>query len=449
MALTGIQIFKLLPKTNCKECGVPTCLAFAMKLAAGQAELSACPYVSDEAKAQLSEASAPPIRTVEIGAGSAATKVGGETVLFRHEKTFFNPAGLAVLITDAESDEVVDGKLKRFKELSYDRVGLTLKGDLVAVKAVEGKADRVAELVKKVRADTEAGVIIWSDNPDVLKAGAAERKAAKVLLYGANKDNLDAVAAIAKENSSAVGIRVSGLDEAAELTEKLAKAEVKDVVIDTGAGNLKQSLDDQVAVRRLAIEKGFRPLGFPTIVPVCDMADDLARQTVMASVLIAKYTGIVILSDFTGENLFPLLLQRMNIYTDPQRPMKSEEGVYEFHNPGPDSPVLVTSNFSLTYFIVSGEIENSRVPAYLVVKDTDGLSILCGWAAGKFVGDIVGELIKKLKLGDKLSKKNVVIPGLTAVISGDLEEELGSEWTVNVGPRDAAHITAYLKEKFA
>jgi acetyl-CoA decarbonylase/synthase complex subunit gamma len=449
MGLTGIQIFKLLPKTNCKECGVPTCLAFAMNLAGGKAELSACPYVSDEAKASLSEASAPPIRPVEIGAGASAFKTGGELVMFRHEKTFFNPTGLALRISDSDSAEQVDQKLKCFADNQYDRVGLTLKGDLFALKAESGNADTYAALVKKVRDASDAGLILWSDNPDMVKAGLAERGGSKVLIYGANKGNLDAMTALAKEHGAPLVLMGDGLDEIKELSEAATKAGLKDLVFDTGARTAGDQLRDQTAIRRLALQAKDRAFGFPTIAPVCDMAETPAQEAVIAAAGIAKYAGIVILSDFQGEYLFPLLLERLNIYTDPQRPMKTEEGLYALNDATADSPVVVTSNFSLTYFIVSGEIENSRIPCWLFVKDTDGLSVLTAWAAGKFVGDAIGEAMKKKGCNDKVNNKKIVIPGLAAIISGDLEEELGSDWEVMIGPREASFIPAFLKQNFA
>ncbi len=448
MGLTGIQIFKLLPKTNCRDCGVPTCLAFAMQLAAGKAELSACPHVSEEAKAALSEASAPPILPVEIGVGDSVFKCGGETVLFRHEKTFFNPTGLALKISDNEADEAVDAKLKQLADHQYDRVGLTLKGDLFALKADSGDAAKYGALVKKVRDASDAGIILWTDNPEMAKAGLAERAGSKVLIYGANADNFDAMLALAKEEGCPLGIVAKDLDELAALSDKATQAEVKALVLDSGARTAGTQLKDQTAIRRLALMDKNRSYGFPTISPVAEMTEDPKKEAMLAATGIAKYAGIVILSTFDGATLFPLLLQRLNIYTDPQRPMKTDEGYYPLNAPGPDSPILVTSNFSLTYFIVSGEIENSRMPCWLFVKDTDGLSVLTAWAAGKFVGDAVGESMKKKVADIELGKKRVVIPGLAAIISGDLEEELGSDWEVMIGPREASSIPAYLKQNF-
>ncbi|HEY33060.1 MAG TPA: acetyl-CoA decarbonylase/synthase complex subunit gamma [Dehalococcoidia bacterium] len=442
MALTGIQIFKLLPKTNCGDCGVPTCLAFAMNLAAGKAELSACPHVSEEAKEQLAEASAPPIRSVTIGTGDAAVKVGGETVMFRHEKRFENPPALAVLVSDTMSDTDVDGRLQRFKELRYERVGLSLRPELVAVQGDD--ATKFAALVGKVTKNSDGGIVLISTNPDVLAAGLKECADKKPLLYGATKDNLDAVANLAKENSCPIGVKASNLEEAAELTTKLTEAGLNDIVIDPGSRTVRQAFEDEVIIRNAALAAKFRPLGFPTITFPGEMTDNPMKEAMIASVFVAKYAGMIVLSDFYGESLFPLLVERMNIYTDPQRPLATEQGIYEIGNPGDNAPVLVTTNFALTYFIVSGEIEGSKVPGYLLIMDTEGLSVMTAWAAGKFVADLIGPFVKKSSIEDKVKHRKLVIPGYAAAESGGLEEEL-PDWEIMVGPREAAHIPAYLK----
>jgi acetyl-CoA decarbonylase/synthase complex subunit gamma len=445
MALTGIQIYKLLPKTNCGECGVPTCLAFAMNLAAGKAELAGCPYVSEDAKAELADASAPPIGVVEIGTGERRLKIGGETVLFRHEKTFLNPTGIAVLVADEMSDEEVNGRLERFKMLEYERVGIILRADLVAAKSLSADAGKFEALVTKVKNQTDGGIILMTEDPGVMEAGLKVCADRKPLVYAATMENMDGMASLAKEHSCPLAVKGNGLDEVSELTTKLTEGGLKNLVIDSGARAIRKAFEDQIFIRRGALLKKYKPLGFPTIALPFEMTNDLMQETLIASMFVAKYGGIVVLSDIQGHSLFPLLLARMNIYTDPQRPMATSPGIYEIGGPNEDSPVLVTSNFSLTYFIVSGEIETSRVPAWLVIVDTEGLSVLTAWAAGKFVGDVVGVSLKKSGIMDKVRHKKVVIPGYAAAISGDLEEELG-DWEVLVGPRESAHIPAYLKE---
>jgi len=444
MALTGIEIFKLLPKTNCKECGDPTCLAFAMKLAAGKAELSACPYVSEEAKAKLSEASAPPITPVTIGVGERALKVGGETVMFRHEKRFENPPGFAILVSDGMDDAEVDRRLANFKQLEYERIGLTLRPDLIAVKSDSGDKAKFAALAGKVKQGSDGGIILMSDNPDVMAAGLAACADGKPLLYAATEENWEKMAELAKANSCPLAVKAADLEKLAGLTEKLTGAGVKQMVIDSGSRSLRQAFEDQVVIRSSALAKKFRPLGFPTIVFPAEMTDDPMKEAVIASIFVAKYGAIIVLSDFYGESLFPLLVERLNVYTDPQRPLATKEGIYEIGNPDENSPVLITSNFSLTYFIVSGEIESSRVPSYLLVKDTEGLSVMTAWAAGKFVSDVIAPFVKKCGIVDKVKHRKLIIPGYAAAESGGLEEELG-DWEVQVGPREGSNIPAYLK----
>jgi acetyl-CoA decarbonylase/synthase complex subunit gamma len=445
MGLTGIQIFKLLPKTNCKECGVPTCLAFAMNLAAGKAELSACPYVSEEAKAMLSEAAAPPIRPLVIGAGENVVKIGGETVLFRHEKTFVNRPGLAILVSDAMSEAEIDGRLKRFKELRYERVGLVLRPEMVAVKNESGDPAKFEAAVKKVVAETDAALILMSDKIDALTAGVKASADRLPLIYAATDGTSEALANLAKENKCPLAVKADTLEALSQLCDKLTAAGLKDLVLDSGARTLRRAFEDQIFIRRAALIQKNRSLGFPTITFPCEMTKDPMKEALIAATFVAKYAGIIVLSDFQGESLFPLLVERLNIYTDPQRPMMMQQGIYPIGNPTEDSPVMITTNFSLTYFIVSGEVESSRVSSWLLVMDTEGLSVLTAWAAGKFVGDAIGAFVKKSGITEKVKHRRVIIPGAVAAVSGDLEEELGSGWEVKIGPREAAHLPAFLK----
>jgi acetyl-CoA decarbonylase/synthase complex subunit gamma len=445
MGLTGIQIFKLLPKTNCKECGVPTCLAFAMNLAAGKAELASCPYVSEEAKALLSEAAAPPIRPLAIGSGENVVKIGGETVLFRHEKTFVNKNGFAILISDTMPEAEVNARLKRFKELNYERVGLMLRPELVAVKNESGDPNKFEALIKKVKAETDAGLILMADKVEAMTAGVKACADRVPLIYAANNGTSEAFANLAKENKCPLAVKADNLEALASLSDKLTAAGLKDLVLDSGSRTLRKAFEDQTFIRRAALTQKNRSLGFPTITFPCEMTKDPMKEALIAATLVAKYAGIIVLSDFQGESLFPLLVERLNIYTDPQRPMMMQQGIYPIGTPAEDSPVLITTNFSLTYFIVSGEIESSRIPSWLLVMDTEGLSVLTAWAAGKFGGDGIGAFVKKSGITDKVKHRKVIIPGAVAAISGDLEEELGSGWEVKIGPREAAHLPAFLK----
>ena len=444
MALTGIQIFKLLPKTNCKECGVPTCLAFAMNLASGKAELDACPYVSEEAKEQLAEASAPPIRPVAVGKGVRKFTTGGETVQYRHEKTFYNQTALAAMVSSDISDGDLEGKLKVWNAFQFERVGLNLRPELVALKDANGDKDAFAKKAKTIAETSEFNLVLMSENTDVMKAGIEASKFKRPLIYAATEANADDFGALAKDNDLPLAVKADSVEGLVPLTEKLTQMGIKDLVMDPGSREIKQSLEDQMVIRRAALKDGNKAVGFPTITFPCEMASNLEMETLIAGMHIAKYGGISVLSDFTGESLFPLLLERLNIYTDPQRPMTVTEGIYEIGNPDENSPVLVTTNFALTYFIVSGEIEGSRVPSWLLIKDSEGLSVMTAWAAGKFAGDEVGMFVKKCGIMDKVKHTQLIIPGYAAAIAGDVEEELPG-WKITVGPREAAHIPGFLK----
>jgi acetyl-CoA decarbonylase/synthase complex subunit gamma len=446
MALTGIQIFKLLPKTNCKECGVPTCLAFAMNLASGKAELDDCPYVSDEAREQLAEASAPPIRPIAVGKGVRAATAGGETVQYRHEKTFYNPTLLAATVTSDLADSDLDTKLKSWNAFQYERVGLNLRPELVALKDVNGDKGAFANAAKKIAETSEFNLVLMTEDPGVMKAAVDVCAFKRPLMYAATDNNVDDLGALAKEKDLPLAVRADSVEGLVPLTEKLTEMGVKDIVLDPGSREIKQAHADQVAIRRAALKDLNRSVGYPTITFPSEMASNLDMETLIAGTFVAKYGGIVVLSDFAGESLFPLLLERLNIYTDPQRPMTVTEGIYEINNPDENSPVLVTTNFALTYFIVSGEIEGSRVPAYLLIKDSEGLSVMTAWAAGKFAGDDVGMFVKKSGIADKIKHQELIIPGYAAAIAGEVEEEL-SGWTITVGPREAAHIPGFLKAK--
>lgn len=445
MGLTGIQIFKMLPKTNCKECGHPTCLAFAMALASGKAELSSCPYVSDEAKEQLAEASAPPIRPMQIGEGDRSFKLGGETVLYRHEKTFVSQPGIGALVTSDTDEGALSDKLKVWDTFQFERVGFNLRPEVVAIKDVNGDSGKFAALAKKVCDESNFCLVLMSEDVNVMKAGLEAAIERKPVIYAATKENADDMGALAKEKGLPLAVKADDMDGLMELTNKLTGMGLKDLILDSGSRTTKRAFEDQIWLRRESITKKNRTLGFPTITFPCEMADNLDKETLIAAMFIAKYAGIIILSDFIGESLFSLLVERLNIYTDPQRPMTVEQGIYEINGPKEDSPVVITTNFALTYFIVSGEIEASRVPTWLMIMDTEGLSVMTAWAAGSFVGDAVGMFVNKSGIHDKVKHKKLIIPGYAAAISGDLEEEV-KESEVLVGPREASQIAKFLKD---
>ncbi|MFH0810141.1 MAG: acetyl-CoA decarbonylase/synthase complex subunit gamma [Pseudomonadota bacterium] len=447
MALTGIEIFKKLPKTNCGECGVPTCLAFAMNLAAGKAELAACPHVSEAIRTELSEASAPPIRTVQIGVDKLRCQLGGETVLFRHEKTFVSPPPFAAQLADTLAEGEIDERIERWSGYSYERVGVCLRPEMVAVCRESGDPVRFGAAVARVVAKDCFAIMLVAEDVPCAEAGLKAAAGKRPLLHAATEANAEDFARLAKEYGAALAVSAADLDGLMALTEKLVRLGVKDLVLDAGNETIAATLRDQVAIRRSALAK-VRALGYPTVVFASRFAEtggDPLKEALAASVFVAKYGGLVVLSDFRGETIFPLLLQRLNIFSDPQRPMTVTQGIYEIGGPKEDSPVMITTNFSLTYFILSGEVESSRVPTWLLIMDADGLSVLTAWAAGKFVGDLAGTFVKKSGIEDKVSHRNIIIPGYAAAIVGDMEDALPG-WKIDVGPREASHVPAYLRQ---
>jgi acetyl-CoA decarbonylase/synthase complex subunit gamma len=445
MAMSGLQIYKLLPKTNCKDCGFPTCLAFAMKLAAKQVELSDCPHVSDEATEALSAASAPPIRLVKVGTGDREFQVGNETVMYRHEKTFFNQPGLALRVKDSEDAGAIANKVEMVNDYSVERVGIDMNFNAIAIENASGDAGTFAGTVEAVRAKTDLPFVLMSDNAEALKAALDKEGGHQPVLYAATVDNWESMAAVAKAAKSSLVIRSqNGLEELAELTEKLKGAGVESLVLDPGSRDLSASLSQVTQLRRLALKKNFRPLGYPIIAFPGEVADSAESEIVATTQYIAKYAGIIVMDRFDPAVAYPLLTLRLNIYTDPQKPISVDPGIYEFNSPTPDSPLLVTTNFSLTYFSVAGELDGGGMPSWLLICDAEGMSVLTAWAAGKFDAETIAKAVKMFGAGDKVAHKKITLPGHVAVLSGELEEELPG-WEILVGPREAVDIPAYLK----
>lgn len=444
MALTGLQIYKLLPQTNCKECGFPTCLAFAMKLAAKQAELAACPYVSEEAKAQLAAAAAPPIRLVTVEGPDHKVEVGNETVLFRHEKTFYHQPGIFVRVKDTAPVEEVKQAAGAAMGYAVDYVGMTLHLDGMAVESASGDAGVFAEAVKAVREVSDRPLVLMASDPDVLKAGLAAADGVRPLLYAATSENWEAVAALGKEAGAPVAVRADTLDELADLTEKVKAAGVEDIVLDPGVREPVDTLSTFTQLRRLALKKNFRPLGYPIIAFPGEGASDGIEEAQLAVQHIAKYAGFIVLDRFTPASAYGLLVWRTNVYTNPQEPIKVQPGIYEINDPKPDSPVMITTNFSITYFSVANEVDGSGLPGWLLVADAEGMSVLTAWAAGKFDAERIAKTVKTTGIESKISHRKLIIPGHVAVLLGELEEELPG-WEILVGPREAVDLPGFLK----
>jgi acetyl-CoA decarbonylase/synthase complex subunit gamma len=443
MALSGVEIFKYLPKTNCKKCGHPTCLAFAMKLAAKQASLDACPDASEDAKKVLGEAAAPPIRGITLGVGDKAVKIGDEICLFRHEKKFFNPCAIAVSIKASEAGDAAARKIEAVKTSEIDRVGQKLRVDAIAVTDDAGDAAKFASVVKQV-VDGAPGVpvILASANPAVIEAGIAHCADKRPLIYTATAENAEAMAKIAREKKASLALSASGLEALEALAVKVKGMGVEDLVLDPGARKTKDMIEQYTIIRRAAIKKNFKPLGFP-IISFAERGDSLS-EAMAAAIGVMKYASIIVLNSIEKWKMLALLSLRQNIYTDPQVPMQVAQNIYKVGDAKESSPLMITTNFSLSYFIVRGEVENSKVPAWLAVMDNEGLSVLTAWAAGKFTASKIAQFITESGVEKNVSHKELIIPGYVAVLSGALEEKLPG-WKITVGPREANQLPSFLK----
>ncbi len=444
MALTGIQIYKYLPKTNCKECGFPTCLAFAMKLSQRAVELSLCPHVSAESKAALEAASRPPIRLVTIGGDTKKITVGNEVVLFRHDKTFYHPPGFVLRIKDTTPLDTVAKLVDEIKNYSVERVGIKLTLDGFAIQHASKDSGGFVKCVEAVKSKTDWPLVLMCNDPATMGAALEKVASQKPLIYAATKDNWEKMAQLAVQHQCPLAVsEPQGLTELAGLVEQVNKAGVEDLILDPGVKGFADSLSLLTQIRRLALKKNLNLLGYP-VVTFPGEAADTEEEAMLAAQHIAKYGGIIVLDHFSPGMVYPLLVLRLNIYTDPQKPIQVTPGVYPIGSPKADSPLLVTTNFSLTYFSVAGEVEASRFPSWLLVCDTEGLSVLTSWAAGKFDAEKIAKTVKQFNVANNISHRNVIIPGKVAVLRGELEEEL-SGWKIMVGPPEAMEIGPYLK----
>ncbi|MEN8242643.1 MAG: acetyl-CoA decarbonylase/synthase complex subunit gamma, partial [Chloroflexota bacterium] len=417
MALSGIEIYKLLPKTNCKDCEFPTCMAFALKLAAKQVELSACPHVSEEAQTLLAASSEPPVRLITLKSKDSEVKVGNEVVLYRHEKTFYNKPGFFFRVKDSEDEAAIKDRVKEIDGYNVNYVGIDLFVDGFAVNATSDDGAAFAKAVQAVRASSSKPLILISSNPDVIAEGLKVLEGEAPLIYAADPDNWEAMSDLAAAHKASLAVKADSLAEIADLTQKIKDKGIADLVLAPSGRDFSTSLLQNTVSRRLALIKNFRPLGFPIISFPCD-TDDPDLEVALSAQAVAKYSSFIVMDTFKKETIYSLLVLRENIFTDPQKPIQVQPGLYEINNPTPESPLMVTTNFSITYFSVANELESSGIPGWLLVSDADGMSVLTAWAAGNFDAERVAKDVKQFNVADKVSKKQIVLPGHVAVISG-------------------------------
>jgi acetyl-CoA decarbonylase/synthase complex subunit gamma len=443
MALTGLEIYKQLPKTNCKDCGFPTCLAFAMKMAAKQVSLDKCPHVTEEAKAALESASRPPIQLVTIGTDANEIKIGNETQLYRHEERFHRPTAVAVRVSDALDESALAERAEKIGCLVFERVGTQIKVNLVAVDNESGNADQFEKAAKLAAEKTGLACVLMSAQADNLKKAASALSGQRPLLYISDPAEAEAAAKVAKDESCPLAVRADGLEALAELTAKVTAAGVEEIVLDPGTRGFKATLEAHSRIRRLSL-KNFRALGYPTI--AIGSESDPTMQAIEASTYVAKYAGVVVTDAIEQWQMLPILTTRQDIFIDPQKPVAVEPKIYEVGEVTPESPVLVTTNFSLSYYSVEGEVEASRVPAYIISVDTEGTSVLTAWASDKFNAETITKAMNNAKVEEKVKHRQLVIPGFVAVLSAGIEDESG--WTVQIGPKEASGIPSYLKNQW-
>lgn len=439
MALSGLDIYKLLPKTNCRECGFPTCLAFAMQLAKKAVPLSKCPHLTQGVKATLEEASLPAIRQVSIGKDKTLD-IGNETVMFRHEDKFYHPTAIGFIIDDNLSKDEINDRLSRISRMRFERVGETLEVNLIAIRQNSGKA-KFLEAVKLVCAKTDLGIVLMSKDLIAQKEALEIFADKKPLIYSLGKENVLAFAELAFQYKVPLVAVGSQLQDLSVLTREIKKKGLEDIVLDTGEKRLPEKIWDFTQIRRLALKKKDRSFGYPVLAVTAKQ--DPYEEAAEAAAYICKYASIVLLSQLEAWQLLSLLTLRQNIYTDPQKPLQIEPKVYPIGPVTRDSPVLVTTNFSLTYFTVLGEVEASKVPSYIASIDTEGMSVLTAWAAEKFTPDKISQSLNNWGVSNLVAHKKLIIPGYVAVMSGDLEEQ--SKWNVVVGPKEASGIPSFLK----
>ena len=441
MAVKGLDIFKLSPKKNCKECGSPTCMAFCMKVAQGAVPITKCPYMSEEAIALLSEATAPPMQTITVG----AHKLGGETVMMRHEKTLVNRNLFAATLDTSMDDASIEERIALVKKVDYERIGEREMVECVFVHDA-GDCVKFVELCKKAAALPDRTVIIDTKDVETAKAAVEAIKDSKPILNGANKDNFNDMNEIAKAAGLVLGVSGTDLSELHDTVAALEKAGNKNLILDVTAPTIKETFANAVLVRRTAIKDGDRTFGYPSIVNLGVLCNhDEHLETALAAMFVVKYGSIIVMDKVGYAEALPLYGLRQNIFTDPQKPMKVAPGIYPINGAGPDDPCALTVDFALTYFLVSGELERSKIPVNLLITDASGMSVLTAWAAGKFSSTSVKKFFDEFAIASKINNRTLIIPGKVAVMKGEIQDKL-PEWNVVVGTREAVELVKYLRD---
>jgi acetyl-CoA decarbonylase/synthase complex subunit gamma len=441
--LKGLDIFKLTPKTNCKDCGNPTCMAFAMKVASGALPIEKCPHMSAEALSTLSEATAPPMKSYKVG----ELALGGETVLSRHEKTLVSKTLYAVQVCDCMDGAKQDEVLKSIPAVDYERISERMYVEMVYVRHSAGKAPAdYAALVSKAKALGRPMVLSCTD-VEAMKAGVEAAAGCDIIVNGATPDNFADMSAVATGAKALLGVRADSLEALHDTVEKLEAAGNKNLILEVSTASVKEAYADAVQIRRAALKDGDRTFGYPSIVNVAALSEgDAHLEAALLSLFTCKYGSIVVCSEMTYAKALPLYGLRQNIFTDPQKPMKVAPGIYPINGADENSPCCLTVDFALTYFLVSGEIERSKMPVNLLITDASGMSVLTAWAAGKFSSSSIKKFFDEFDINNKIKNRALIIPGKVAVMKGEIQDKL-PEWSVIVGTTEAVQLVKYLRDE--
>jgi acetyl-CoA decarbonylase/synthase complex subunit gamma len=438
--LSPMDIYKLLPKTNCGKCGLPTCMAFAFKLAQGAIEVDKCPFLTDEVKRTLTGLTAPPIALVTIGRGSEGVKIGGERVSFRHEDKFYNEPAIAVEISDLTDVDSIQNILKAIRYCEIKRMGQTLKINMLALRNLSNDDDafiRLAETVKGVGYP----LILSTEKPTLASRVLDILKGERPLLHGVSSKNITAMALLAKRFNCPISVKASEWSELLSSIDRLRGLGISEIVIQPFGDTLKQLVENLTLIRRLAIDKKFVKLGYPTIVFLGDIKSNIPEHLVISALLV-RYASIVVIKPETLDLIRPPLLLRQSIMMDPRAPISVKPGLYVIGEPKDDSPVLMTTNYALTFHILTNDLRNQNVNCYLLVVDTGGLSVACSVAGNKLKPESIKQVIDETNLEAKVGHKTLVIPGRAAKLAGEIEDSTG--WRVLIGPFNSKDIADFL-----
>jgi acetyl-CoA decarbonylase/synthase complex subunit gamma len=441
MALTALDIYKKLPRTNCKKCGFPTCMALAMQVAAKQKALTDCPDLADDVMNELSDASSPPMKLVKIGNNDKQFELGQETVMFRHEEKFHHPTAIAVKISSSLSNEDVLKRVELINNSVFERVGEKLKIQFCAVEVdeVQNPTDRVRQVAEK----SNLPLILMGKNAETMKTCVETIKSFRPLIFKADSTNIDSFLDIAKSANTPLAIEGQTPDQLAELTQKAKDKGVEELLLSFNSKHPGETLQMMTQARRAALLKNFKPLGYPCVVEIEAGSPEL--ETVYASTFASKYAGIVIMNGLEPWQIFPILTSIQDIYTDPQVPNTVESKLYEIGNVNENSPVLFTTNFALTFFCVSGEVERSKIPTYISVVDTEGMGVLNAYAGDKISPEKIVKTLQTQQIEEKVNHNKLIIPGLLPVFRAEIQDT--SYWKeVIIGPETAREIPVFLTQ---